>query len=190
MGSMGELPSVSPLLSCPGFGIKFVMVKTGFTCLSGLLLVALAGCNTAPPAPAVDVAAETGKLHDLEAAWAKEAAAKDVDKIVSHYTDDATLGVSGMPAMKGRDAIRAAWAGMVSDPNFKLDFSAERVEVSADGGTAYTRGPYQLTVSNPKTKKPVTDKGSYLTVFKKQADGSWKAVEDFTASQIPPPAPR
>jgi ketosteroid isomerase-like protein len=32
----------------------------------------------------------------------------------------------------------------------------------------------------------VTDKGTYLTVFKKQADGSWKAVEDFTASEIPP----
>jgi ketosteroid isomerase-like protein len=88
--------------------------------------------------------------------------------------------------MKGRDAIRAAWAGMVADPNFKLDFSAERVDVAKDGEMAYTRGPYQLTVSNPKTKKPVTDKGTYLTVFKKQADGSWKAVEDFTASEIPP----
>ena len=158
--------------------------------MGGLLLAVLAGCNTPPPAPAVDVAAETGKLHDLESAWVKEAAAKDVDKIMSHYTDDATLGVSGMPAMKGRDAIRAAWAGMVADPNFKLDFSAERVDVAKDGETAYTRGPYQLTVSNPKTKKPVTDKGTYLTVFKKQADGSWKAVEDFTASEIPPASAR
>jgi ketosteroid isomerase-like protein len=34
------------------------------------------------------------------------------------------------------------------------------------------------------------DKGTYLTVFKKQSDGSWKAVEDFTASEIPPPAPK
>jgi uncharacterized protein (TIGR02246 family) len=163
------------------------MVKNGLTIV---MLVALAGCSTPPPAPAVDIVAETGKLHELEAAWVKEAAAKDLDKIVSHYTDDATLGVSGMPAMKGRDAIRAAWAGMVADPNFKLDFSAQRVEISADGGTAYTRGPYQLTVSNPKTKQPVNDKGTYLTVFKKQSDGSWKAVEDFTASEIPPPAPK
>jgi uncharacterized protein (TIGR02246 family) len=175
------------LLSESELGIESFMAKIG---IAILMTVALAGCNAPPPAPAVDVAAETGKLHDSESAWVKEAAAKDVDKIMSHYTDDATLGVSGMPAMKGRDAIRAAWAGMVADPNFKLDFSAERVEVSKDGETAYTRGPYQLTVSNPKTKKPVTDKGTYLTVFKKQADGSWKAVEDFTASEIPPPASR
>jgi uncharacterized protein (TIGR02246 family) len=163
------------------------MAKIG---LAILVLLALIGCNTPPPPPIVDVAAETGKLHDLESAWVKEAAAKDVDKIMSHYTDDATLVVSGMTAMKGRDSVRAAWAGMVADPNFKLDFSAQRVEISADGGTAYTRGPYQLTVSNPKTKKPVNDKGTYLTVFKKQSDGSWKAVEDFTASEIPPPAPK
>jgi hypothetical protein len=27
----------------------------------------------------------------------------------------------------------------------------------------------------------MTDSGSYLTVYKKQSDGSWKAVEDFAA---------
>ena len=28
----------------------------------------------------------------------------------------------------------------------------------------------------------MTDSGSYLTVYKKQEDGSWKAVEDFVVS--------
>jgi ketosteroid isomerase-like protein len=35
-----------------------------------------------------------------------------------------------------------------------------------------------MTVTNPKTKKPVTDKGKYLMVYTKQADGSWKVVAD------------
>jgi hypothetical protein len=43
-----------------------------------------------------------------------------------------------------------------------------------------------LTVSNPKTKKPITDKGNFLTLYRKQSDGSWKATEDFNASEIPP----
>ena len=38
----------------------------------------------------------------------------------------------------------------------------------------------------PKTKQPKTDTGSYLTVWKKQADGSWKAVEDFVMPGAPP----
>jgi uncharacterized protein (TIGR02246 family) len=162
------------------------MVKTGIYHFNGFLLLALAGCNTPPPAPVVDVAAETAKLHEVESAWVKEAAAKDVDKVMSHYTDDATLVVSGMPAMKGKDAVRGMWQAMIGDPNFKLDFSSQKVEVSKDGESAYTQGSYQLTVSNPKTKKPITDKGNFLTLYRKQSDGSWKATEDFNASEIPP----
>jgi ketosteroid isomerase-like protein len=43
-----------------------------------------------------------------------------------------------------------------------------------------------MTMTNPKNKKPVEDKGSYLTVFKKQADGGWKAIEDINTSEIAP----
>jgi ketosteroid isomerase-like protein len=42
-----------------------------------------------------------------------------------------------------------------------------------------------MTSTNPKTKKPATDKGKYVTVFKKQADGSWKVVADIFNSDGP-----
>ncbi len=42
----------------------------------------------------------------------------------------------------------------------------------------YSVGTYSMTVSD-RDKKPVTDKGKYVTVYKKQADGSWKAVHDM-----------
>jgi len=42
-------------------------------------------------------------------------------------------------------------------------------------------------LTNPKDKKPITDKGKYLTVFKKQADGNWKAVADMVSSDLPLP---
>jgi ketosteroid isomerase-like protein len=44
-----------------------------------------------------------------------------------------------------------------------------------------------MTMSGPKGTKPITDKGKYLTVFKKQADGSWKAVADMINSDTPAP---
>ena len=92
----------------------------------------------------------------------------------------------GAPAFKGKEAIRAAWKTMLDDPNFKINFSADRVEISAGGDLASTKGSYTLTLTDSKTKKPVDDKGSYVTVYKKQADGGWKAVEDITASEIAP----
>lgn len=163
------------------------MLKFTVVSFAGFLL--LAGCNTAPPAPstpAVDIAAEKAKIQDLETAWSKDAAAKDLDKSVANYADDAILMTPGVPAAKGKDAIRAAWKDMLADPKGKLAFSTERVEVSASGDLASSKGSYTMTMTNPKTKKPVEDKGSYLTVYKKQADGNWKAIEDITSSEVAP----
>ena len=150
--------------------------------LISLVALALAGCNSAPPVPTVDAAAEQAKLREIEASWSKEAAARDAEKAAAHYTDDAVFMLSGAPAVKGRDAIRAAWKSLLDDPNLKIAFSPDRIEISKDGDLATTNGSYTLTVTNAKTKKPVDDKGSYLTVYKKQADGSWKVIEDFSVS--------
>lgn len=160
-----------------------------FTVVPFASLLLLAGCNsatTAPAAPAVDLTAEQSKIRDIESGWVKEAAAKDLEKSSGHYTDDAILMMPGAPPAKGKDAIKAAWKGMLDDPNLKLNFSADRVEMSAGGDLATTRGSYSMTVTNPKTKKPMDDKGSYMTVYKKQADGNWKVIEDMTSSEVAP----
>jgi hypothetical protein len=34
----------------------------------------------------------------------------------------------------------------------------------------------------------MTDHGGYVTVYKKEADGAWKAVSDINVSEVPPPA--
>lgn len=41
---------------------------------------------------------------------------------------------------------------------------------------AYSQGTYTMTETNPRTRKPMTVEGTYLTVYTKQTDGSWKAV--------------
>jgi ketosteroid isomerase-like protein len=53
----------------------------------------------------------------------------------------------------------------------------------------YAQGTYTMTTTDPKTKKPVTDKGKYLVAYKKQADGTWKAVADMDSSDLPLPVP-
>jgi ketosteroid isomerase-like protein len=47
-------------------------------------------------------------------------------------------------------------------------------------------GTYQQTLNDAKGK-PVTDRGKYLTVWKKQPDGKWKAVADMGISDLPAP---
>jgi len=78
---------------------------------------------------------------------------------------------------------------MVADPAMSLKFQADRVEVAKSGDLAYTQGTYSMAMTDPATKNVVNDHGSYVTVYKKQADGSWKSVSDIVTSAVPPPAP-
>ncbi len=142
--------------------------------------LALAGCTQAPPPPpAIDLAAEETKIRDIETAWNKDWAAKDVEKIASHYADDATLMAPGGPAMKGIAVIHEGLKPFMADPNMKLAFTAQHVEIAKSGDVAFTQGTYTMTMSNPKTKKPETEKGTYVTVYKKAANGNWMAMEDI-----------
>ena len=160
-------------------------------CAAGLMMLA-AACTPAPPvaAPVADTrAADEKTIRDGEVAWNSDWAAKDAEKIISHYADDAALLVPNMAAMKGKEAISAGLKEILADPNVALTFTAVSADVSKGGDLAYTQGTYSMTMTDPKTKKAVTEKGKYVTVYKKQADGSWKAVEDINNADPPAPPP-
>jgi uncharacterized protein (TIGR02246 family) len=130
--------------------------------------------------------ADVRAVHDVEAAWVKDIGAKDVDKFVAYYADDATLLMPNAPALNGKQAIRAALKPMLADPKFSLTFQDTRGEASKGDDLVYTTGTYTMTSSVPKNPKSVTtDKGKYLTVFRKQPDGSWMAVADLINSDLP-----
>ena len=42
-----------------------------------------------------------------------------------------------------------------------------------------------MTYTDPASKQPKTESGTYFTVYRKQADGGWKAVEDVTVPGPP-----
>ena len=41
-------------------------------------------------------------------------------------------------------------------------------------------------MTDPKTKQVVHQQGSYVTTYKKQSDGSWKAVFDIASADMAP----
>ena len=87
------------------------------------------------------------------------------------------------PAFKGMDAIKQVLAPMMQDPSFALSFKADKIEVS--GGLAYSQGSLSLTTT-ARDGKPFTDTGKFVTVWKKQDDGSWKVLENIFNSDLPP----
>ena len=156
-----------------------------FACI-GLLVLTAACTSTAPDTRQADIKAVKG----VEAAWVEDIATKDVDKFASYYSEDASLLMPNAPIITGKENIKAALKPMLADPNFALTFESTQAEASKGSDFVYTVGTYSMTVSNPKGKTPVTDKGKYLTVFRKHPGGSWKAVADMMNSDMPAPSER
>ena len=156
-----------------------------------------AGCQQAPSGhtPEANAAADTAAIAEAiraqEAQWNRDYAARAGAAVAAHYAPDGTLRAPGAPLAVGPEAIRAADRAMLADPAFQLEFAADRVEVAASGDLAYTRGHFTLRTTDPASRQPATIAGSYLTVWRKQADGSWKVLEDMiTPGPMPagPPA--
>jgi uncharacterized protein (TIGR02246 family) len=144
----------------------------------------LTGCASAlPDTHDADVQA----IRDTEAAWVKDAATRNVDKFAAHYSDDAELLLPNRPKIVGKDAIRAAFEPIVTDPNFALIFQSTKVDTARSGELGYSEGTYTLTATNPVTNQAATEKGKYVCVFRREADGSWKAVADTINADAPPP---
>ncbi|MEO5923643.1 MAG: SgcJ/EcaC family oxidoreductase [Bryobacteraceae bacterium] len=135
-------------------------------------------------APTPDThAADEQAIRAQETAAQQAWAAKDTEKVASLYADDATVTLANTPVMTGRQAIADGFKQAGTDPNFSLAIDTTSVEASGDLG--YARGSYAVHATDPTTKKVVLEKGHYLMVYKKQADGSWKIVSDSAVPEAP-----
>jgi uncharacterized protein (TIGR02246 family) len=163
------------------------MIRPALCAGAVALAATLAACQK--PAATADAAKVEEGLRAVETQWNADFAAKDAAKLAAHYTDDAVLMSPQTPTWKGMDQIKAGLAQMVADPALNLKFKADHVGVSADGATGWTQGSYTMTATDPMTKKVGTSSGAYLTIYQKQADGTWKSVEDIATEGPPPAAP-
>jgi len=156
--------------------------------LAGALLMTGCGSGTSTPQPnARPVAGDAvAQIAAEEEQWNREFAARDLDRLVAHYAPDATMKMTGAPPLSGR-WIRSSIAAGVNDPAFAMTFAHDRIEVARSGDLAYSRGHYQMTLTDRQTGQPKTEYGTYLTIWQRQADGRWKVLEDFST---PGPRPR
>jgi len=135
------------------------------------------------PATAADTKIEQA-LRDLDAQWSAAAGAKDVDKTVSFYSDDAVVMPPNAPSATTKETIRSAWKEMLTTPGAAISWKATKIEVAKSGDLACVSGTYEETTTDA-SGKPVKDHGKYVEVWEKQADGRWKCGADIWNSDLP-----
>lgn len=153
------------------------------TILIAAAFLACAACQqpAEKPAAPVDTTADAEAIKAAEQSQIAAIQAKDGAKSAANYSDDAIFVEESGKVTQGSEAIKAAFAEMAKDPALAIDYQQGKTVVSSGGDMAYSTATYSFTVTDPKSGKPVTTKGSNLSVWQKQADGSWKLVADNNA---------
>ena len=147
-------------------------------------MLAMAGCGTREKPNTAEI---EQRILAQEEQWNRAFAQRDAEALAGFFADDAAMASPGEQLVRGKQSIREAVDAFAEDPNLNVSFRANRVQVAKSGDLAYTRGQYMLTSTDPATNQPESSRGYYLTVWQKQSDGSWKAVEDFITPGPPLP---
>jgi len=138
-------------------------------------MISVVSCAT----PAFDPASESQKLLRRDAEWADLASAgKDVERIVSYWSDDAIVIPQGQPVVEGKAAIRAFVTSSLQIPGFKIHWVSEGPIFSPDGKLAYMRGRNTMTVPGANGAL-VTLVGRGITIWRLEPDGQWRCVVDI-----------
>ena len=127
-------------------------------------------------------------LRDTDDQWSKAAGSKDVDKTMSFYADDAVVMPPNAAIASTKDAIRKIWSDMFTTAGFSISWKATKVEVAKSGDIGFVSGTYEVTM-NDASGKPASERGKYLVVWEKQADGKWKCGADIWNSDMPATPP-
>jgi ketosteroid isomerase-like protein len=142
--------------------------------IASLIFTVLASCSDNK----VDTKIEGERLIQISREWSKSAATDSIEETLSYWADDAVVMSPGQPPLKGKNAIREMIKGTSKIPGFKISWEPISVFVSKSGDIAYLIEQNQITV-NDSLGKPITEFNKSVTIWRKEADGSWKNIVDM-----------
>ena len=126
-----------------------------------------------------DIHTEKARLLRRDAEWVLAASeGRDVERILSFWTDDAIVVPPGLPAIIGKAALRQYVESSLQIPGFRITWSTEKAVLSPDRQFAYLLGNNAVTMNDP-TGAPVTSKGRALTIWRREIDAEWRCAVDI-----------
>ena len=111
--------------------------------------------------------------------WAAAASAgKDVDRVASFWSDDATITPPGAPQVIGKAAIRNYVAKSFATSGFHISWKTLQATLSQDGTMGYTTDDSAMTFPG-QDGKLMTVAGRGVAIWRRDASGNWKCVYDI-----------
>ena len=122
---------------------------------------------------------EKSQLLRRDAEWAALALeGRDVDRILSYWTDDAVVLPPGQPAVSGKAALREYVQRSLQIPGFRISWESTDAYLSPDGHLAYLFSRNTVTL-NAADGLPATTYGRAVTIWRRDAEGEWRCAVDI-----------
>jgi uncharacterized protein (TIGR02246 family) len=135
------------------------------------IMVSLMLCGTASGA-----ALQTPS--SLTTIWVDDWRAADLDAVMMLYAPDAVFHPGTSERWSGTAAIRKNFAGILA--KFRADPHLTSIQTGISGDLAYDNGTYEETIRPLAPKaKPMRFKGEYLFLFRRDAKGNWRILEQM-----------
>jgi len=141
----------------------------------GLALIVCSSSSCSTARSAKDARSE---ILRLDAEWCHDVnESRDVDRILSYWSDDAVVMPPGHPSLAGKDAIREFVVESLSTPGFKISWKTDQVFVDESGDMAYALGTNHVTI-NDEDGTPIEIDAKTATVWRNEPGLGWKCVLD------------
>jgi ketosteroid isomerase-like protein len=151
-----------------------------------IALLALTVALAAACAPKVNDPADVQAIKDTAPAYDKFANASDAASLASEfYGPDGIRMDPNQPASAGTAAIRATLEKSYAQSTESVRNVIDDVRVA--GAFAVAKGTFEGTSTPKAGGAAVPVKGKFVTLYERQANGSWKAVWDIFNSDLPAP---
>lgn len=149
-----------------------------------LLVVALLLAGAVPAAAQggvsatrFDGAAARRAVQEADRELSRASQARDIEAFAALLDPDTLFVSESGPAARGRDAVRSKWAPFFDPAGPSLTWEPYESEIASQGDLGYTRGKF-LFEGKDAAGKAMTERGEYLSVWRKQPDGAWRIVVD------------
>ena len=163
MNNVFATPAKSPVIPC-----------SRRAAMASLALAAV----TAPAFSAVRASASQDAtlavLVKLREDWVTALHTKQLEPILQFYAADAAFLQPSGERITGAAALRSLFQMIMT--TFNSDLMLHSLNLETSGDVAYDSGDFEENLTNIASGAKIASKGSYVIIYKRQANGSWKIV--------------
>jgi ketosteroid isomerase-like protein len=165
-------PAKSPVIPC-----------SRRAAMASLALAAI----TSPPFSALRAGtsqdATLAVLVKLREDWVTALHTKQLEPMLNFYAADAAFLQPSGERITGAAALRNLFQMIMT--TFNSDLLLHSLNLETSGDLAYDSGDFEENLTNIASGAKIASKGSYVIIYKRQANGSWQIVQHVWTG-IPP----